>query len=166
MNFHRSFVSGLVCALFLCVLADAKPTKALSLKSSAAQSVAGTVVSEIKLDFVIADGMHVQANPSEPPLIATNVSLKANKELEVFTPKYPAGKKLMVKGLSKEVNTYDGGIQVIVPVRLNKTATIKATKLEGEVRYQACNDNLCFPPEKLAFSVPITVAVSPPAARK
>jgi DsbC/DsbD-like thiol-disulfide interchange protein len=166
MNFHRSFVSILSCALFLPALANAKPTKAMSLKPTTEQSVAGTSVSEIKLDFTIAEGMHVQANPSEPPLIATNVSLKANKDLEVFTPKYPVGKMLMVKGLSKEVKTYDGDIQVIIPVRLNKKATAKATKLEGEVRYQACNDNLCFPPEKLAFSVPITVTSAPPSAGK
>jgi DsbC/DsbD-like thiol-disulfide interchange protein len=117
-------------------------------------SGSGVVVVELK----VHDGFHVQANPaSKPNLIATKVDIAAVGQIEVGRASYPKPKPYKVAGLETEVGTYDGLFEVRVPVQA--TAKIQPGKysLDGKVRYQACDDKVCFPPTILRFAAPIEV---------
>lgn len=161
LGMNRILLSSLVVisTVSICraALGDASAAKALSYKSGPAQTLSASEVTQVKLKFEVVKGMHVQANPANPPLIATNVSLASNKDLEVFSPKYPAGKVTMVKGLGREIITYEDTFEVSVPVRPRKHTKAGTYNVDGEVRYQACDDKLCFPPQKAAFSASVTL---------
>ncbi len=113
---------------------------------------------EIVVELKVIDGYHVQANPaSKPNLIATKVEVVAVGQVEVGRAVYPKPKPYKVAGLETAVGTYDGRFDVRIPIQA--TAQVKAGKysLEGRVRYQACDDKVCFPPTVTKFAAPVEV---------
>jgi hypothetical protein len=138
-------------------LAETDLPKVLQYQSAPATVLTGKKLGMVTLRFEVAKGFHVQANPADPPLIPTNVTPAKNKDLEIFSPKYPVGKKAMVKGLGREISTYEGNFSVVVPLRARKTTKAGAYKMEGEIRYQACDDKLCYPPQKAPFTALVTL---------
>lgn len=136
-----------------------EPTQpqAVSFSGPKALAVKGAGVNELKIEFKVAEGMHIQSNPADRPLVATSLVVFPNKDLEVFSPKYPAGKRVMISGLKREISTYEGTLSLSVPMRVSKSAKSKASTLEGELRYQACDSTVCYPPTKLALSLPVHI---------
>ena len=110
------------------------------------------------LKFKVASGIHIQANPaSNPNLIATTLQLPSANNFEVSPPKYPKGKPYKLEGSSNAISTYDGVVEIKVPVTTpGKVVPIKFP-WKGKLRYQACNEKTCFFPKSLNFEVPLEI---------
>ena len=110
----------------------------------------------VSLKFKVAAGFHVQANPaSTPQLIPTTLQLPAANNLDVRLPIYPKGKAYRLQGSNSEISTYEGVVEIKVPVK-----TAKATgnfNWKGKLRYQACNEKTCFFPKNLTLELPVVI---------
>ena len=112
--------------------------------------------SSVVLKFKVAPGFHIQANPaSSPQLIPTSLQMPAANNLDVSLPIYPKGKPYRLQGSSSEISTFDGVVEIKIPV---KTAKVSANfNWKGKLRYQACNEKTCFFPKTLPLDLPVVL---------
>jgi hypothetical protein len=111
----------------------------------------GDAVIELK----IADGYHINANPaSEKNLIPTTVEITAANDITAEKPTYP---QALIKKFSfsdKQLAVYEKQATIKVKVR----ATAKGEKIiNGTLRYQACDDEVCYPPTKMDLMMSASV---------
>lgn len=113
---------------------------------------------EVVVEVKVREGFHIQANPaSRPQLIATRLDLSGGKGLSPGRALYPEGKPYKVGGLAMTVSTYDGRFELKVPVKASTAAGPGKQELSGRIRYQACDDKVCFPPTMAKFTAPVEV---------
>ena len=111
---------------------------------------------QIAVVVTIAEGWHVNANPTREGLIETTLTLSENPNLTPGKVVYPAGDTLNIASIGL-ASVYHGTIYFGIPATLLDSAPIEPINLDLEMRYQACNDEQCLLPETLNVSVPIKV---------
>jgi DsbC/DsbD-like thiol-disulfide interchange protein len=109
------------------------------------------------IEMTIPGGLHVNSNrPSSEYAIPTVVTLNATGA-RVGNVIYPKGKNRKFQFSENPINVYEGRVRfpftVMVPANARGTVRIRAS-----VRYQACTDEVCYPPK--TKSVVITARVS------
>jgi thiol:disulfide interchange protein DsbD len=113
---------------------------------------------EARVELKVREGFHVQANPaSKPQLIATKVDLMPAPDVVSDRPIYPEAKPYKVAGLDISVATYSGRFDVKIPLKILPAAALGKREIEGQVRYQACDDKVCFPRTVAKFGVPVEI---------
>lgn len=106
----------------------------------------------------LPEGIHVQANkPRDPDLIPTVLSIEA-EGVTVMGVTYPKVQDLNQPGAKQPLAVYPNEFDILVQVKLPAKVTGAAVDVPATLRYQACNDSVCFPPSKAAitWSVPVT----------
>jgi Disulphide bond corrector protein DsbC len=121
--------------------------------------------STVTLRFRIAHGYHINSNrPSSDLLIPTTLKLQPPSDLMAGKVTYPAGKDLAFPFSPDEklsVYTDEFSVQALLSA-VNKASPGKFT-VHGELRYQACNDNACFPPKTVPLQFDVKVETRPAA---
>ncbi len=112
---------------------------------------------QIAVVVTIADGWHVNANPTREGLIPTTLTLSDNSNLTPGNVIYPAGDTLNIASIGI-ASVYHDTITFGIPATLLESAPVEPLNLDLELRYQACNDEQCLLPETLNISIPIEVA--------
>jgi hypothetical protein len=99
-------------------------------------------------------------------MIPTTVSVSAPPGLVVEDPIFPPTETLRLESMDMELPVWSGTVDIIVPfyavgVLASETRPLDSDTAEIEVgiRYQACNDEVCFPPktEKLVLQPELDV---------
>ncbi len=117
--------------------------------------VAGEFV-EPRISVTVAEGYHVQANPSsEDYLVPTRLELKPSGGLTVGKITYPRGKAYRLNGSDKDLQTYDGRFEIGVRLKASSTLRPGEQTVQGLLHYQACDSRTCLFPT----SVPLTLRV-------
>jgi len=178
----HGFRKSLIAALFLLLAppgaraqtfpgAQAIPEPASLVKVSAVAlevPAGGSAAAHIRLS--IQPGWHVNANPPALDyLIPTVVNLRGADGLEPGRPRYPTPHRQKLAFEETELLVYDGEIEIEVPIVASASATSGSHTLEGRVRFQACNDQVCLAPATVPFQLVVSVRGgaaqgSPPAA--
>lgn len=110
----------------------------------------------LSVKFKVDPGIHVQANPaSRRNLIATTVTFEEDGGIRPGTPLYPPGKPFRLKGSDSDISTYDGEVEIKLPLTASADAKEGRRKLKGKLRYQACEEASCFFP----MTVPLEAQV-------
>ena len=111
------------------------------------------------ISFRIKPGFHINSNhPNSDLLIPTEVQLPPAAGLKVGKIVYPPGKEMSLSfSPDEKLSVYAGEISVGVPLSAAGSAAPGDRLLKGELRYQACNDNSCFPPRTIPFEVPVKI---------
>jgi thiol:disulfide interchange protein len=99
-------------------------------------------------------GLHAQSHhPNIPDMIAFDVQLDPNPAIDASAAIYPADQIFTISGLGPQP-VYTGHVIVYVPFTVKPNAKLGSITLSGKATWQACNENVCFPPQKNAtFSV-------------
>lgn len=93
----------------------------------------------------IPDGLHVNSNrPNNQYAIPTTLRLYS-KDINVGKVLYPRGKDKKFPFNEKPINIYEGKVRFIFSVKVPQSFKGKTIKVRAVVRYQACNDEVCFP---------------------
>ena len=95
----------------------------------------------------IPDGLHVNSNrPASEYSIATVVRVRGPRGVRVSGVTYPRGKNRKFQFSENLINVYEG--RVSFPFRVTIPATFRGdtVRLTATVRYQACTDEVCYPP--------------------
>jgi thiol:disulfide interchange protein DsbD len=147
------FVSSSAFAQIGFSSAEAQPRASIegSIQKRTGDEVEGTIVA------TIAEGWHVNSNtPSEDFAIPTVLELDA-ATAELIEAKYPAHTmKVFEFTGGKALAVYDG------KVRIGFRAKVKngATKIGALLRFQACSDRVCLPPNTARAEIDATTIVT------
>src|SRR6266545_3084110 len=93
--------------------------------------------------------MHVYS-PGQEGYIAITLTLDANPAFTAAKAKYPAGEKLVMPALNETQLVYAKPFRIIQEITI-KSARVDTLTIKGTLRYQACDDKICY--------LPVTVPV-------
>lgn len=106
----------------------------------------------------IPQGFHVNSNrPLEKYLIATQLKIEAPGGVRIGPISYPRASLRTFKFSKHQLSVYEGRailrFNVTVPANYQGNETV----LKARVRFQSCNDEVCFPPKNLDVDLGIGV---------
>ncbi|HEV2988736.1 MAG TPA: protein-disulfide reductase DsbD domain-containing protein [Candidatus Angelobacter sp.] len=119
--------------------------------------------------FHIKPGFHINSNkPSAEELIPTQLGFSPPQDLVIAKVAYPAGElRSFPFDPTQKLSVYSGDLAIkAVVIAQNNAAPGKYT-VHGEFKYQACDNNACYPPKKLPvdFNVEVQKGTTHTAAR-
>lgn len=129
--------------------ADAKPVPAKRIKIT--QSISDSVIHggqrvKLRLEIQLPPRSHVYA-PGVQGYIPIEWKLAASPAYEPVPIRYPESRNLYLKAIKETVPVYEGKLTLerdIIPAEKYASPELK---VEGELRYQVCDDKKCFVPE-------------------
>jgi hypothetical protein len=123
----------------------------------------GTRIS-LRLDVEPKPNMHVYT-PEQPDLIPISLVLEPNDALKVHPPKFPKSEKYYFAPLEQTQLVYSKPFRIVQDVTIALTPAVRdrANKREslaiaGRLRYQACDDKVCYMPQEIPVSWTIELA--------
>lgn len=107
-----------------------------------------------ELSFAINQGLHINSHtPHSKFLIPTSLTLHAPAGVQIAAIDYPTGKDYHFQFDPKEpVSVYTGSFAIL----LHLAAKPGRYRLEGGLRYQACDNRACNPPRTLPLTLNVT----------
>ncbi|MDP9174227.1 MAG: thioredoxin family protein [Planctomycetota bacterium] len=150
MKRNPSALLGLCAAILLLSVAAAHaaiPTASYTatLNQSALKPGSTAVVA---LVVEINAGLHAQSHtPLADNLIKFEVKTDENAAAEFLPTVYPAGVVETFADLGPQ-SVYTGRVVIYIPLRVKGNAPPGDITLSGKLTWQACNDHVCFPPER------------------
>lgn len=131
----------------------------LELRSPAPQVARGAQV-EIIAEARVEPGWHINSHqPAQRYLIPTELSLTVPPGVSAGPVQYPDAvpKRLKFAG-GKELLLYEGTVPMRAALRVPEDYPGRRVRVEARLRYQACNDTTCLPPQTVAAEAFIPVA--------
>ena len=101
----------------------------------------------LTIDIDLAPGMHVYA-PGVDGYIPIDWKMADTTGAEPHEPAFPRAEKLYLKAIDETVPAYRNHFRLIRDVTIAAGAA-GPLNLEGTLRYQACDDRLCYIPQTL-----------------
>lgn len=153
-------------ALALLVVLAVPAAAQLGLKAPPRLSVAADVkpVSSgdhfaLSVRIVPNPGIHVYA-PGNPENIPVSVTVTPQSGLTADAPKFPKAEDFFFGPTAENLKVYTKPFVVTVPMKLDVLAagtTAHEVTVAGAVRYQACDDRVCFPPQSAPFEARVAL---------
>jgi hypothetical protein len=104
-------------------------------------SARGTVV------ISVPSGLHINSNrPNSPYAIATSVRL-TSPGARVGAVSYPRGRNRKFQFSENTINVYEGRVPLNFNVTVPQNFRGDTVKVRAVVRYQACTEEVCYPPK-------------------
>ena len=131
------------------VTTDAVPTATLQAGKTA----------NVGVHFRVNPGYHVNSHtPGSELLIPTSLNFTPLQKIKTGQIVYPKAQELALPfDPNEKLSVYSGDLVTEVPVIVAKDAAAGQYSLKGELKYQACNDNACFPPKTLPVEITVIV---------
>lgn len=115
-----------------------------------------TVQATLVMD--IPSGFHVNSNrPLEKFLIPTQLKIDVAKGVRLGPVGYPRAVLRNFKFSKNRVSVYEGRATMRFNVSVPANFPRGSTELKAHLRYQSCNDEVCFPPQSRDVSLWISV---------
>jgi len=122
--------------------------------------------SQVPLSFRVARGYHINSNkPKSEFLIPTALKIGATTDIVIGGTTYPDGRDMSFAFAPDEkLNVYTGDFEIGVSVRPLRSVQPGKYVVRGTLKYQACDNAACYPPQQLpiSFDVRIAKAAAPP----
>lgn len=116
----------------------------------------GTVQGTVTLDIPL--GYHVNSNrPLEKFLIASQLQIEAPQGIRIGTVVYPRPILRKLKFSKSKVSVFEGRAVIRFRVTVPASFPSRTVELKGHLRYQACNDDICFQPRTRDVSMSLRV---------
>jgi Disulphide bond corrector protein DsbC len=124
----------------------------------------------VNFTFHVESPYHINSSqPLTQELIPTQLHFSLPAEVAIGKLKYPAGTLMSFPfDPSTKLSVYSGDFGIRGLVLAPGQASTGTYTIHGELRYQACDNNSCYPPKKLPFTFNVKVgsgAKSVPKAR-
>ena len=143
----------IVCPLFLPLSLLGQQSKlAIGPVKEITAKPGGTVVETLRLS--VQPGFHVNSDkPKDEFLIP--LKLTWNGPLEAESIRYPAPEEVKVG--SETVTVFTGTFEVQTQFKAPDKAAPGPATMTGKLRYQACNNQMCFRPATIDIRVPVEI---------
>jgi DsbC/DsbD-like thiol-disulfide interchange protein len=96
--------------------------------------------------------------PSEDYLIPTKILADLSPGVFLVETTYPRGVMRAFRFSKTPLRVYEGSFTVLMKLRSNGSAPIGPQKIGLTVGYQACNQDACLPPTKVAVTADLEIA--------
>lgn len=105
----------------------------------------------------LADGYHVNSHtPNEAYLIPLRLTWTPGP-VEVSEVVYPKPHEGHYQFSPKPVSVFTGNFDIVTKFKVPRDTPAGLAILPGKLRYQACNNNACFPPKTVEVKLPIEI---------
>lgn len=112
----------------------------------------------LTLRVALPAGLHVQANkPRDPDLIPTVLTVEAPKGARVTQVTYPKAVDFAQAGAAQPLAVYPNVFDIVVQLTFAPGVVPGPLTVPATLRYQACNESLCFPPARADAKWALTV---------
>ena len=116
-------------------------------------AVAAGSQARLALKVSLPGSLHTQSNrPLDPTLIPTVLTIDAPAGVRVDEIVYPPAMELRQQGLEQPLAVFEHEFVVGAQVTIGPGAAEGGLTLPGRLRYQACNDMMCFAPATAEFA--------------
>ncbi len=114
---------------------------------------------DVSVRLTIAKGYHINANPpSFSYLIATELTVEPKAGFVIGKPVYPAFVTRTFAFSKEPLAVYEGNVVIKAPISIaGGKPPYGEHGLHGKLRYQACDDDTCYPPRTLDVNLPAVV---------
>ena len=137
-------------------VANPQDTAHLQLKTSAsADAVAPGGKVTLQVDVTPKAKMHVYA-PGQDGYIPIQLTLVDAPGITAAKAKYPAGEKYVMPALNETQLVYAKPFRITQQLTLKSPASGPVT-IKGTIRYQACDDTICYLPKTVPVEWAVTV---------
>ena len=118
---------------------------------------AGTTA-RLGLEVTLNAGFHVNANqPLDETLIPTVLTLEPPEGIAIGGLLFPEPILVAVAGIEEPLAVYEEEFRIGVNLELDGALAPGAYAVPGNLRWQACNDTMCFAPKNTAVQFDLTV---------
>jgi DsbC/DsbD-like thiol-disulfide interchange protein len=132
-------------------------TKHLTLTTStSAQAVAPGERLSLYVDVSPKPKMHVYA-PDQTEYIPIELKVNPATSFKAQVIQYPAAEQFFFAPLKETQRVYSKPFRITLPIVLAQNAASAPLTIKGIVRYQACDDAICYLPQTVGVSWKITV---------
>ena len=149
--------SAVLLVAMLFVAGPPQETAHLKIATSVTPETAKTGAKvALAVDVTPKPGMHVYA-PGQDGYIAITVTIDPQSVFSTTgKAKYPDPEKIVIPAVNETQLVYNKPFRITQDVTLAKTLGSAPLTIKGSIRYQACNDKICF----LPTSVPVTWTIN------
>ena len=112
---------------------------------------------EASLKLKVLPGYHINGNPASKFQIATSLSLEPLEGITPGQPVYPPSVTKKFSFSDQPIAVYEDEVTIKLPLNAASGAQKGEHQLKGKVRFQACDDEVCYPPRNLDASIPVTI---------
>lgn len=114
----------------------------------------------VEFVFRVQPGYHINSNkPNSPELIPTQLRFSLPGDVVIGKVQYPAGKLVSFPfDPTQKLSVYSGSIPIKAVVIGEPDASAGTHTIHGELRYQACDNNSCYPPKQLPITFNVKIA--------
>lgn len=174
MNLKRvvclAFTAVLLGAVF-CAAQESIPSQGRTFVSFV--SASNVVVSPgkstpVQFTFRVQNPYHINSSkPLAEELIPTQIHFSLPGEVALGRIEYPAGKLMAFPfDPSTKLSVYSGDVVIRGVVVAPLAASTGTYTIHGELKYQACDNNACYPPKKLDFTFNVRVGTARRSSHK
>jgi len=114
----------------------------------------------------LGEGIHIYGEPVPEGMIATQVEINGPPGLIAQDTIYPPTETLRLESMNMELPVWSGMVDIVVPfyptgelASETRPLDTKSIEIEVSVRYQACNDEVCFPPKTVTLNIELDLDV-------
>jgi len=138
-------------------LAQSPPNIGVNAKLATDSVKPGRVV-RATVTIEIPSGFHVNSSrPLEKFLIPTQLKIDSPKGIRVGAVMYPRAVLRNFKFSKNKVSVYEGRATMSFSVMVPANFPTGTSELKGHLRFQSCNDEVCFPPQTRDVSLWLTI---------
>jgi DsbC/DsbD-like thiol-disulfide interchange protein len=123
----------------------------ISASTSARAAAPGGKVS-LFIDVAPRPKMHVYAPEQKDAYIPVSLTLKPGEGVRVEPVQFPPAESYFFAPLKETQRVYSKPFRIVQPVTLGKDLKGDAVTITGTVRYQACDDAICYVPQNVPVS--------------
>ena len=122
------------------------------------------VKSELVIRFAVPEGQHLYGEPVPEGIVATSVTIDDEVGLNVWDATFPPTHEHTLT-TGETLHVYEGDVLVRIPItHMNRSRTELddgsfVQRISGTVRWQACDDDMCFLPRTETFSIDVPAGV-------
>jgi len=140
----------------------------VSMAPAALITVTQGKASSVPLLFRVARGYHINSNkPKSEFLIPTALKVGGITDIVIGGITYPEGRDMSFAFAPDEkLNVYTGDFELGVSVRPLRSVQPGKYVVRGTLKYQACDNAACYPPQQLPLSFDVRIGKAAPPARK
>jgi thiol:disulfide interchange protein DsbD len=152
----------LVAVAWACVVAapaaQMRRPKAEVVPLVEANAVAPGTTTRVAVRVTLPEGLHVQSDaPRDPSLIPTVLGVDAPKGATVAHLIYPTASDFVQEGQPQPLAVFEHEFVAGASLAIDATAPAGDLVVPGRLRYQACDDRVCFAPQTATFAWTIRI---------
>lgn len=116
---------------------------------------------QLVIELQIAQGCHINSHkPDDRSVIPTILTVESPVGVTAGQPVYPSDTYVTTEFSPVPLKVYDGAVEIRVPLEVGSRVREGQINVSASLRFQACNDRMCFPPQTVHLSGEFTVTHS------